>query len=452
MPRASEMREIIERLVLSAQGREPTSSEPWDYGWSQPSYRRSGAAAMTHGEGTSVKLNPQVVHYFEEAAGALLQLPRIHQRYDSDEFWGMTASLVGTLPLAATSDDLAKAVELWIEQVLDPPDSVVVLPVANLGGPESAIDIGPILLGQYCEQFVTQLREKVGRRVMTQVPQQPWWMKGPYEASAPPPVLFAYMCRTQLNRAIEEAGEALEDLTSIALMVQPDLDALSLYSLRGDAYRPGVRGLVADRLALGNAAEANSSIFRELTSEMVADGVFGQTVSYRAYGECPFPLEKLLEAPEKVSVARQLLLGSNAVHHRLRVAARWHAKAHWSLDLADAVLALGICFDSMLSERGPSPGRVLSERFALLDPDPNQRRHRYRQFQAEYYPARSSVAHGAKSGSLETAFVRGMAKDARWVFQRVIYLTEMLGVSTEDEYDGLYQDLKWGVPSTCPGD
>src|SRR6202035_794133 len=144
---------------------------------------------------------------------------------------------------------------------------------------------------------------------------------------------------------------------------------------------------------------------------VLVDGIFGQIISFRWYSENPFPLQLLLSPPDKRSVAEQLLLGSTAVVRRLRVAALCHAKAHWSIDLADAVLALGICFESMLAEQGPSPGRVLSERFALIDPDHNHRQGRYRQFQTEYYPARSSVAHGAKKGSLNTTFVRGMARE-----------------------------------------
>jgi hypothetical protein len=264
------------------------------------------------------------------------------------------------------------------------------------------------------------------------------------------PVLMAYVSQSQLELAINNAGDAFEDLISIALMLQPDLDALSLFSLRGDSNRPGLRGLVVDRETLIKLSETVRAIFKEIACQVLVDGVFGERTTLHWYSDNAFPLERMLGDPEKQSIAERLLRASSSIDRRLRVAARWHAKAHWSVELTDAVLALGICFDSMLSEQSPSPGRVLSERYALLDPDPDSRRHRYRQFQTEYYPARSSVAHGAKRESLNTALVREMAKQARWTFQRILKVTTLLGTSSEDDYQKMWEALRWNGPSACP--
>jgi hypothetical protein len=438
---------IVELLVLAAQGREATRFEAWNYGWSDAGYRRSPGAAMTHDRSTAVKLRPSAVESYEQGTSVLLRLDQIRRRYSSEEFWGMTASLVGGLPLSAPIEQLGAAIDRWVRKVLDPPEAFVVFPIANVAPFERVVEIGQMLLGCFDESFSTRLKEKAEREVLAQMPDGPWWMRLDYFGKfspGPAPSLLAYATEAQLDRAVEQAGEAFEDLTSLALMLQPDLDALSLYSLRGDANRPGIRGLVVDREALAKAAESDSLISREHGSPMLVDGVFGRTMSFHWYSENPFPLEQLLNPAEKCSVAERLILGRAAVHNRLRVAARWHAKAHWSVDLADAVLALGVCFDAMLSEQGPTPGRVLSERYALLDPDRSQRRGRYRQFQTEYYPARSTVAHGAKSRMHDAAFVRGMAKDARWVFQRIVQLTETAGANTEDEYNEMYENLKWG--------
>jgi hypothetical protein len=257
------------------------------------------------------------------------------------------------------------------------------------------------------------------------------------------PVVMAYVSQSQLELAINSAGDAFEDLISIALMMQPDLDALSLFSLRGDANRPGLRGLVVDRETLSKLSERVPAISREIGCQVLVDGVLGERTTLHWYSENPFPLENLLADSEKQSIAERLLLASSGIDRRLRVAARWHAKAHWSAELADAVLALGICFDSMLSEQSPSPGRVLSERYALLDADPDGRRRRY-------YPARSSVAHGAKSESLDMSFVRDMARQARWTFQRILRVTTLLGTSSEDDYQKMWESLKWNGPSACP--
>src|SRR5882762_8105396 len=109
------MRGVIDQFVRAAQGRELTSCDPWDYGWSQASYRRSATAAMTHQQCRSVKLKLSAVDCFEEASGVLLQLQQVRQCYEVDEFWNLAASLVGRLPLGATPDELATAIEQWIK-------------------------------------------------------------------------------------------------------------------------------------------------------------------------------------------------------------------------------------------------------------------------------------------------------------------------------------------------
>jgi len=264
------------------------------------------------------------------------------------------------------------------------------------------------------------------------------------------PIMLAYIGQSQLERAISDAGETFEDLVSIALMGQQDLDELSLFSLRGDTHRPGLRGLVVDRQALTKLSERVPEISRETACQVLVDGVLGERATLHWYGEHSFPLERLLTDSGKRSTAERILLGSTSIHRRLRVAARWHAKAHWSVEPADAVLALGIAFDSMLSEENPSPGRVLSERYALLDPDPEGRRRRYQQFQSEYYPARSSVAHGAKRESFNAEFVREMATQGRLTFQRILTVTKALGVSSEDEYRTMWEALRWKGPGALP--
>jgi hypothetical protein len=117
--------------------------------------------------------------------------------------------------------------------------------------------------------------------------------------------------------------------------------------------------------------------------------------------------------------------------------------------VSDAVLALGISFDSMLSEQGPTPGRIIAERFALLHPDSNLRAARYHKFQKDFYSARSSVAHGAKKKCIDAAFVRSMASEARGAFRRIIELARIRNVKTEEEYDLMFDHLKWGVSSTA---
>ena len=442
MTKTPDLSQIVKALVCAANGRTFASLKPWNYGWSQPDYRRCPTAAIVHDEDNSVTLQPEAVQGFEEAMRVLLQFQLIRRSYEEDELWSLVASLVGTLSMQASPADLATAIESGLKRILNPPDSLVVLPVANIAQPLDIIEVGPLIIGPFA-RLEKRIRTKTGRRPLTMEGNKPWWMPAPDaepRTAANEPVLLAYTGCGQLGRATDDAEQALEDLVSIALMLQPDLNALSLFSLRGDVNRPGTRGLVIDRQSLFEMSTSAPQLKRELTSPVYVDGVLGPNLHWGWYSENPFPLEELLTRSD----TRAILLGRTAILQRLRVAARWHGKAHWASDLSDAVLALGISFDSMLTEEGPSPGRVISERFALLDPDPDQRRRRYRKFQGEYYAARSAIAHGARGSSVAAELVRAMAQEARWVFRQILDLSQRLGISTEKEYNQMYESLKWG--------
>jgi hypothetical protein len=448
MPKSPDVAAIVSDLVLAALTRKVASGEAWDYGWSHVDYRRSPAAAMTHGDGVGVQLNASGIEAFERATNRLLSSRVVRDCYDVEEFWGAMASVVGKLPLSADAKELSSKIERQIRQIIDPPKSLVVSPVANIAPPLATLDFGSLIVGHFDERFRKLLSSRVGRAVFTRPNMDLWWA-GSHEAGrlkGEPVTLLAYMGESQLDRAISDAGEALENLISIALMLQADLDSLSLHSLRGDLNRPGLRGLAVDRVSLMRISESVREASREIGCQVFVDGVFGPRTTVHWYSADAFPLEKLLTETEKRTTAERLLVGSSAIDRRLLIAARWHAKAHWSFDPVDSVLALGISFDSMLSEQGPTPGRVLSERFALLDPDANNRRQRYHQFQTQYYPARSAVAHGAQRKSLGAEFVRGMAAQARWTFQRILDLTRRLAIKSEDEYKKMWEKFKWEGP------
>ena len=65
---------------------------------------------------------------FEEAVQEILHVQQIDQVYDSDELWGLIASLIGSLPLDATSECLKNEIGRRLHQILDPPSSLVVFP------------------------------------------------------------------------------------------------------------------------------------------------------------------------------------------------------------------------------------------------------------------------------------------------------------------------------------
>jgi hypothetical protein len=461
MSRKADTLAIVNLLVNAALGRSVTMSEPWDYGWSIENYRRSPSAAMAHDRNKGVSLRPEAVAAFEQASTALLRISAIRDRYDPEEFWSVVASLVGTLPMDASRDTLQARITDRVNRLVNPSDSHVLLPLANVASTEGSLEIGPMLIGHWEKAFeerfpsVRASGEAAGAAASatggeTADPEvgRPWWASPSVREApdVPPPLLLAHQSRFQLGRAIREAESAFEDLVAVALMLEPDLEALSLYGLRGSTHRPGTKGLVIDRASLARAAGKNPTIQRELGAETLVSSIFGQTRTIRWYGESPFPLQQLLKDKERRVVSERILDASTKVYQRLRLAARWHAKAYWASEPEDGVLALGICFDSMLTEKGPTPGRVLAERFAFLAPDPDVRWSRYRLFMNEFYPARSTVAHGAKGTSLDGAFVRRMAKEARLVFRRLLQLSEAGSVRTEKDLENMYATIKWGGP------
>jgi hypothetical protein len=76
---------------------------------------------MTHRDGVGVRLNSSGIEAFERAMDRLLSSQVVRLRYDVEEFWGVVASMVGTLPLSADAKELGSRIEQRIGQILAPP-------------------------------------------------------------------------------------------------------------------------------------------------------------------------------------------------------------------------------------------------------------------------------------------------------------------------------------------
>jgi Apea-like HEPN len=227
----------------------------------------------------------------------------------------------------------------------------------------------------------------------------------------------------------------------LPLIATVDLDALKIWSLRGDSHRPGVRGLRLHRPALEQAT--SKAIHAELAAEILVVDSAHARKSVHWHGEDPFPLERLLELDDGLT-ARTLGI-DDALSNRLRTAARWHAESHWSSDAADAVLALGVAFDALLAEPGGGPGRVIIERRALLEPRLDQRADRARTMR-EIYEARSSVAHGGRSSKLsESGFLRSASRELRITARQLVALGAVMRLGSEKDVAAAFEDLRWGT-------
>lgn len=436
--------EIASLLVGAALTRQFTSVDAWDYGWSKQEYRRSSRAALGHDASRRVQLSRDGVDGLERAMQLLLKQRTVRESYDAEELWGVVAGLIGRLPMLSEVAMLERDVHARLAALIVPPESVVVMPIANLDPGNSPIDVGPLLLGRLGDGWRERLRTRAKGTGSLHAGTGPWWHSLTGIDRESDVVLLAHFGRLQLGRAVQDAEEGFENLVALALVLEPDLDGRELFSLRGDSHRPGIRGLAVDRQALRATTKSSPTLTRELLADVFVSGVLGANVSHRAYGERPFPLHQLLNG-HRLADAQFILTSHASPQLRLKVAARWHAKAYWSSGVEDAVLALGIAFEALLSEGNPSPGRVLSERFAFLAREPSERPARYRLFNQEYYPARSSVAHGSKKRSIDYRFVRGMAADLRHTFAKIASLIKANAVESESGYNQMFDALKWGT-------
>jgi hypothetical protein len=183
----------------------------------------------------------------------------------------------------------------------------------------------------------------------------------------------------------------------------------------------------------------------ELGAGVHVDGVLGTGVSHHWWGVDAFPIETLVCGDARTHIVGTVIQPAGRLQQRLLTAARWHAKAHWSNTTEDAMLALGIAVDAMLSESGPSPGRVIAERYAYLVPDAQTRALRYRHLLSEVYAARSSVAHGGRSALLsDFRFIRKVASEVRDTFLRLFRLAEESSAVSEADHAAIFTRLKWG--------
>jgi hypothetical protein len=258
-------------------------------------------------------------------------------------------------------------------------------------------------------------------------------------------VLFSWWSQSQGEKARTEAFQAFEHLLTVSLLLSPDLESLGLHGLRGDSHRPGVRGLTLHRPVLVDAGRSTETLSGELSAEVLQRSRLKSGVTHVWYGEDPFPLDRILGTESVRRTVLAVVQGNRALHARVRAAARWHAKAHWSYSPEDAVLALGVAFDSLLSERAGLPGRSVAERFAFLDSDARRRSERAKSF-VEMYSARSSVAHGGRSSRLdEPEFARRMASELRWATQRLLDVSHSAGATSDSELAAMFDELKWGT-------
>ena len=434
---------ILDDLVRAADSRTFCTDEPWDEGWSVESYRRSPRASISSDAEQSVRLSTEGVAALEAAVERLLGRADVAAAWDASEVWSITAALVATLPYT----DTRSVAEHRLAILTSPEPVLTVFALANVAWDASPLVTPDFILGRAGPTWRRHVNEAAGTRPSLATDERlPWPSSNPPEDARNAPVLFAAWTRTQGERARIDAFLAFEHLLTLSLLLAPATENLGVHSLRGDSHRPGVRGLTLHRAALVQAVRGTELLKGELSADVLQVGTLSPATSLiTGTARTRPPLDRILVSDEVRRVVLDVMAGDRAVHSRVRAAARWHAKGHWSYSTEDAVLALGVAFESLISDRAGLPGRAVARRCAFLDPDPQHRAERARAF-AQMYSARSSVAHGGRASRIEDpGFARHMASELRWATHRFLNLSRLAGATSDSELGAMFDALKWGT-------
>lgn len=422
--------------------------EPWVYGWCVESHRRSGRAALPSPSGT-VTIGPGGLDSYEEGVRRLAREPAIRERWDSDELWGLVATLVVA---AAAANDPPSVVSRNVERLREAGPSLVVMPIANVTWASPPMRVAGGVFGSLKDGFLDEVASSAnGRPDLSGAVAADWVrlqtnpQRGDGDSSAMRNVVVAaWWTVAQTGHATDLATRWLEDVCCVALLLRRGERGPQLWSLRGDHNRPGVRGLAVDRSTLQAVLGADPHGAMELAFQPLAvSPTFGPHRPVHWYSAEPVPLDELLldTGQDRLEAA----LDTTPVARRLRVAARWYADGQWSRDADDAALALGVALDAIVGSRSALPGRVMAQRFALLDEVPSRRRDRVTRYN-EVFAVRSAVAHGGQSSRLtEDGFVRTVADDVRWAADRLLEFSKLFPSSSEAELDSSFDELWLGT-------
>lgn len=436
--------EIISALLFAAKGR--TTAEgpnPWDYGWCFEEYRRSSEASIAHDAESAVRLTPEGVRAYETAMHHLLKNSDIANRWDAEELWGVVASLIATLPIRDDDVPLRTEIDRRVA-LLQSEWSFVAFPVANIRWETAPLLVAQLIIGRSGADWMRLVSESANGRPSLRETDTMWWLS---DKQGPGAVAVATWANHLRGKAVQVAKKRFDQIVEVTLMMELDLNAREIWSGRGSLTRPGVRGLVIDRQRLfDRKLELPETISRELsTTFLVRDKLGGSKPTHWSDGE-PFPLDSLLSSPKRQELVNRVLTTSAPIFERIKLAAKWHGRAHWSGDSEEAVLSLGVAFDALLgAENGPQR-REISERFALLEPDPTKRETAYRLFSEVYYTARSEVAHGSPCSALEKPnFIREMSAALRAKAYQVCELAIDKSILSEQDYASVFKQIKWGT-------
>ncbi|WP_459801355.1 hypothetical protein [Herbidospora sp. RD11066] len=431
----------VELLVSAAEGIAPSPGRrAWNYGWHVESYRRSGKAAISLADEV-FSLSAEGLIKYEELMSALTGQVRIRERWDSEEIWGVVASLIAHVSNAENAEALAGS---SLERLLYSKPSLVVFPVANVQWKGPPIRIAKKLaIGILGEEFANVVGG-MGGRTGSSIEELIDYMGT--QKHRPPIVGFAALVPGQRSLAFTQAEQKFHLLVDLSLLLEADKEKHGLFSVRGASNRPGVRGLTLDRTVIGEAFKISNDTV-DLACQPFIQDELGVSRAHRWYSPERVPLEDLLADDLLRSSIEKCLASESNISRRIQVAARWFSESFWSESTDDSALAAGVALDALLGAKSALPGRAMKERFALLDPDPDKRADRARKHE-EIYAVRSIVAHGGESRKLEEGdFVREMQDAVTWTAKRLLEAESIFSIASDKSLETMFEDLRWGTRS-----
>jgi hypothetical protein len=465
---------VIKLLVKAAAGRiAAPGREEWSIGWSAETYRRSDRAAVSTDEGP-MTFDPPSLEAYEQAVELLLSERKIRDTWDAEDFWGIVADMVATIPTSVPTSSVEDIVAIRLKQLRKPGDTLIALAIANVAWEGSPLSFSNLVIGELGEQWKEAVNSVARSRPKLDGTQVEWWLNvqagieadsGGHEMEEPPddnseasgeskkvwpdpsalkrpPVVMATWVQSHHGLAVRHASERLQQVIDLALLLEPEPKIIELYPI-GSANQPGLRGLKLDRGAIGAVFAGRSIGRRELAATILHKSNMSSFVRTEWYGLEPVPLHLLMGPPGRQQRINNLLEATTPFALRLRTAARWYAQARWADNVIDIVLALGIALDALVGDPSGLPLLATSERFALLEPNPQLRSVRARAFR-DFFGTRSAIAHGGRSTKLTDDYLIHMASEVRWATQRMLSLNDIFSPKTHNDLRDVFDGLKWG--------
>lgn len=428
--------DIAAALATAKAAVRETNAEPRiGWAWAAPDYRASPTRAF-HGAKGALTVDGHGMPALEAAMNALMRDQRVREKWLNDDLWTMVLSL-----LAAAKDNEALDLSAAVSKIIKPKAVRIFAALANVKWDAAPVSVGGLTIARLQTEADAALLAKTlsldvqETQALISHSQKQLDELGHY-------VVAAASSPKQGELAHEDFERCVEDLIGLTLMLSKRLAEHGIYSLRGETNRPGIRGVTLDRGKLGDLLAKNG--VSELRARILTITSWSNSDHFRWQSADPMQLDRLFDG-ELLPLLEDLLHSQDAIAQRLRVAARWYARAFWSHAEDDAALAVSVALDSMLTGKEAVPGAVSKGRFALLERVPSARPARFNRYE-QVYQVRSAIAHGGDA-TLRLSKIggaRSILEDARWIAERLLDLRQISTPENDAAFRDLWAALQWG--------